>query len=142
MNPRVGRVVLGTVSALALLSPVGPAAHAQTTAASAEAESGGLSEIVVTATRREERIQDVPISVAAFSQDKLDAEGLRNIDDLTRLSPGVAFQRNGMSSAGNYHDEGSDINIRGVDSTAGTSTTGIYIDDTPIQTRPIGFGSI
>ena len=47
-----------------------------------------------------------------------------------------------MSSAGNYNDEGSDINIRGVDSTAGTSTTGIYIDDTPIQTRHIGFGSI
>ena len=47
-----------------------------------------------------------------------------------------------MSSAGNYNDESSDINIRGVDSTAGTSTTGIYIDDTPIQTRHIGFGSI
>jgi outer membrane receptor protein involved in Fe transport len=47
-----------------------------------------------------------------------------------------------MSSAGNYNDEGSDINIRGVDSTAGTSTTGIYIDDSPIQTRHIGFGSI
>ena len=78
----------------------------------------------------------------AFSQEKMDAQGLKNIDDLARLSPGVNFQRNGMSSAGNYNDEGSDINIRGVDSTAGTSTTGIYIDDTPIQARHIGFGSI
>ena len=78
----------------------------------------------------------------AFSQEKLDARGLKNIDDLSRLSPGLTFQRNGMSSAGNYNDEGSDINIRGVDSTAGTSTTGIYIDDSPIQTRHIGFGSI
>ena len=113
-----------------------------TAADSAAAASGALEEIVVTATRREERLQDVPISVTAFSQDKLDAEGLHSIDDLTRLSPGVAFERNGMSSAGNYNDEGSDINIRGVDSTAGTSTTGVYIDDTPIQTRHIGFGSI
>ena len=56
--------------------------------------------------------------------------------------PALNFQRNGMSSAGNYNDEGSDINIRGVDSTAGTSTTGIYIDDTPIQTRHLGFGAI
>ncbi len=104
--------------------------------------STSLEEVVVTATRRSERLQDVPISVSAFSQEKLDAQGLRSIDDLTRLAPGVAFQRNGMSSAGNYNDEGSDINIRGVDSTAGTSTTGIYIDDTPIQTRHIGFGSI
>ncbi len=112
-------------------------------AASPDADNGGsLEEVVVTATRRSERLQDVPISVSAFSQEKLDAQGLHSIDDLTRLAPGVAFQRNGMSSAGNYNDEGSDINIRGVDSTAGTSTTGIYIDDTPIQTRHIGFGSI
>ncbi len=114
-------------------------------AAGADVETtpgGGLEEIVVTATRRTERLQDVPISVMAFSQEKLDAQGLKNIDDLSRLSPGVNFQRNGMSSAGNYNDEGSDINIRGVDSTAGTSTTGIYIDDSPIQTRHIGFGSI
>jgi outer membrane receptor protein involved in Fe transport len=104
--------------------------------------SGGLEEIVVTATRREERLQDIPVTVMAFSQEKLDSEGLHNIDDLARLSPGVNFQRNGMSSAGNYNDEGSDINIRGVDSAAGTATTGIYVDDTPIQTRKIGFGSI
>ena len=114
-------------------------------AAPADPESstgGGLEEIVVTATRREERLQDVPVSVLAFSQEKLDSQGLKNIDDLARLSPGLNFQRNGMSSSGNYNDEGSDINIRGVDSTAGTSTTGIYIDDTPIQTRHLGFGSI
>jgi len=100
------------------------------------APSSGLEEIVVTATRREERLQDVPVSVIAFSQEKLDAQGLKNIDDLSRLSPGLNFQRNGMSSAGNYNDEGSDINIRGVDSTAGTSTTGIYIDDSPISNPP------
>src|ERR1700730_2502101 len=99
--------------------------------------SGALDEIVVTATRRSERLQDVPVSVLAFGQEKLDAQGLKNIDDLSRLSPGLNFQRNGMSSAGNYNDEGSDINIRGVDSTAGTSTTGISIYDSPIQTRHI-----
>src|ERR1700677_485480 len=129
------RFVFGVAAQLALspvpASPAGP-----------ERPSAGLEEIVVTATRREERLQDVPISVLAFSQEKLDAQGLKNIDDLARLSPGITFQRNGMSSAGNYNDESSDINIRGVDSTAGTSTTGIYIDDTPIQTRHIGFGSI
>src|SRR5271156_5755615 len=108
----------------------------------ATAAGGGLEEIVVTATRREERLEDVPVSVLAFSQEKMDAQGLKNVDDLARLSPGLNFQRNGMSSSGNYNDEGSDINIRGVDSTAGTSTTGIYIDDTPIQTRHLGFGAI
>src|SRR5579872_6571497 len=108
----------------------------------AAADSDGLQEIIVTAERREERLQDVPISVSAFSQEKLDAQGLRNIDDLARLSPGVAFSRNGMAASSNYNDESSDINIRGIDSTAGTSTTGIYIDDTPIQSRHLGFGAV
>jgi outer membrane receptor protein involved in Fe transport len=48
----------------------------------------------------------------------------------------------GTSLSANYNDENSDINIRGIDSQAGTSTTAIYIDDTPIQTRHIGFGSV
>jgi outer membrane receptor protein involved in Fe transport len=119
-----------------------PAMSPAAAAGADTADSGALEEVVVTATRRQERIEDIPISVAAFSQEKIDAQGLKSIDDLSRLSPGLNFQRNGMSSAGNYNDEGSDINIRGVDSTAGTSTTGIYIDDTPIQTRHVGFGSV
>ncbi len=105
-----------------------------------EAANSGLEEIVVTATRRTERMQDVAVSVIAFSQEKMDSQGLKNIDDLSRLSPGLTFQRNG--SAVNYNDEGSDISIRGIDSDAGTSTTGIYIDDTPIQARHIEFGSV
>ena len=107
----------------------------------ATAAAGGLEEIVVTATRRAERLQDVAVSATAFTQEKLDVQGLRNIDDLTRLTPGVTFQRDATTSAGNFNDEDSDINIRGVDSTAGTSTVGIYIDDTPIQGRHISFTS-
>ena len=75
------------------------------------------------------------MSIQAFSQQSLDQQGVRSVDDLTRVSPGVTFIRNGMSSSGNYNDEDSDISIRGIDSTAGTATTGIYVDDTPIQTR-------
>lgn len=111
------------------------------TAPSGAGSQMALEEVVVTATRREERLQDVAVSVTAFSQEKLDAEGLRNIDELSRMTPGVTFQRNGSGTSANYNDENSDINIRGIDSTAGTSTTGIYIDDTPIQSRRIGFGT-
>jgi iron complex outermembrane receptor protein len=113
-------------------------APAQTVAPPSE---GALEEIVVTATRREQRLQDVAVSATAFTQQTLDAEGLRNIDDLSRLTPGVTFERDGTGSSANFNDEASDINIRGVDSTAGTSTTGIYIDDTPIQGRHISFTS-
>lgn len=102
----------------------------------------GISEIVVTAQRREERLQDVPISVSAFSQEKMDAQGIRTVDDLTTLTPGVSFERMGLSASSNYNDENSDISIRGIDSSAGPSTTAIYIDDTAIQTRHIGFGTV
>jgi outer membrane receptor protein involved in Fe transport len=139
MNRCVSPAALGALSALASLGAAIPI-MAQTSGS--EAAGGGLQEVVVTATRREERLQDVPISVSAFSQEKLDAQGLRSIDDLTRLTPGVVFERNGMGSSANYNDENSDINIRGIDSQAGTSTTGIYIDDTPVQSRHIGFGAV
>ena len=130
-------VRIGLVAALAS-SVVSGTASAQTS----DKGASGLEEVVVTATRREERLQDVPISVSAFSQDKLDSQGLKNIDDLSRLAPGVTFSRNGTGASANYNDENSDINIRGVDSAAGTSTTGIYIDDTPVQSRHIGFGAV
>jgi iron complex outermembrane receptor protein len=98
-----------------------------------------LQEVVVTAERRTERLQDVPASVGVFTQETLDAQAVRGIDDLSRLSPGVTFLRNGAytSSSG----AASDVAIRGIDSIAGAATTGIYIDDTPIQTRHINLTS-
>jgi iron complex outermembrane receptor protein len=110
--------------------------------ADSPADTGELGEIVVTAQRRSERLQDVPMSIQAFSQEGLDQQGVRSVDDLTRVAPGVTFLRNGMSSSGNYNDEDSDISIRGIDSSAGSSTTGIYVDDTPIQTRHLNFGTV
>jgi len=100
-----------------------------------------LDEVVVTATRRQEKLQDVPISATAFTREKLEALDLHSIDDLSRVAPGVTFQRDGTGNNGNLNDEDSNINIRGVDSSAGTSTVGIYIDDTPIQGRHLTFTS-
>jgi iron complex outermembrane recepter protein len=131
---------ISAIAAISQIVGVQPAISQQQAAESST--GGGLMEIVVTAERREERLQDVPISVAAFSQQKLDSQGLKSIDDLSRLSPGMTFMREGMGSNANYNDENSDINIRGIDSGAGSSTTGIYIDDTPIQSRHIGFGAV
>jgi iron complex outermembrane receptor protein len=130
-------------SALLIGGAVGAfAAGAQTETPAQTPASGGLEEIVVTSQRRAERLQDVPISVSAFTQEKMDAQGIRNVDSLATLTPGVTFERMGLSAASNYNDENSDISIRGIDSSAGPSTTAIYIDDTPIQTRHIGFGTV
>ena len=136
-----GLVRAPVIALAAVLGQAGFIASAMAADDNPTAAGGGLEEIVVTATRRAERLQDIPISATAFTQEKLDVQGLHNIDDLTRLTPGVTFQRDATTSSGNFNDEDSDINIRGVDSTAGTSTVGIYIDDTPIQGRHISFTS-
>jgi outer membrane receptor protein involved in Fe transport len=146
MNRKIAiRRVSLTSTAMALALGIAGFLPLEARAQSAETQQNagqGLQEIVVTAERRAARLQDTPISVAAITPEQIDSEGLRNIDDLTRLSPGVTFERNSFTAVGNYNDEGSDIAIRGVDSTAGASTTGIYIDDTPIQTRHLSFGTV
>jgi outer membrane receptor protein involved in Fe transport len=96
----------------------------------------GLQEVVVTAQRREEKLSEVPLSISAFSQERMDAQGVRNIDDIARLTPGVNFARGDQRNS-----QASNISIRGISSNAGAATTGIYIDDTPIQVRTIGYSS-
>src|SRR3984885_799609 len=115
---------------------VGMAACAADTALANDANTeepastgGGLEEIVVTATRREESISRVPISITAINQEMLDQKGIKDFSDLVRFTPGVSFD----SSQTNQ------ISIRGISSSGGSGTTGIYIDDTPIQVRNLGF---
>ena len=58
----------------------------------------GIADIVVTAQRREQASQDVPIAVAAFSADQLEKAGLRTATDLERVVPGVTLDSNGARS--------------------------------------------
>jgi iron complex outermembrane recepter protein len=105
-------------------------AHASDASSAAEpAAAGGLEEIVVTATRREENISKVPISITALTQDDLDQKGIRDFTEMVRFTPGVSIDTSGTNA----------ISIRGISSSGGAGTTGIYIDDTPIQMRALGF---
>src|SRR5579871_6166141 len=104
------------------------AADAESGAATASS-TGGLEEIVVTATRHEESIGHVPISVTAFSQDMIDQKGIKDFQDIVRFTPGVSIDTSGTNA----------ISIRGISSSGGAGTTGIYLDDTPIQVRAVGF---
>jgi outer membrane receptor protein involved in Fe transport len=108
----------------------GATASAQTAQSSAGAD---LTEVVVTATRSAEVLSRVPISVSAFSQEKMDKQGIKQFTDLVRYTPGLAFNSSPWGQ--------NDVSIRGIRSTAGASTTGIYIDDVPIQVRQVGYAS-
>ncbi len=96
--------------------------------AAAEA-TGPLQEIVVTATRHEEGLSKVPISVTALTQDALDVRGVKDFQDVARFTPGVDIDNSGTNN----------ISIRGIASSGGAGTTGIYLDDTPIQIRALAF---
>ncbi|HEY2144565.1 MAG TPA: TonB-dependent receptor [Steroidobacteraceae bacterium] len=102
-------------------------ASAADTAAAEEA--GPLQEITVTATRHEEGISRVPISVTALTQEALDLRGIKDFQDVARFTPGVNIDNSGTNN----------IAIRGIASSGGSGTTGIYIDDTPIQIRALAF---
>jgi len=112
------------------LATVGSTTLATAEAADAPADDQVVQEIVVTATRREEALNKVPISVAAFSGETLDTQSVRTIDDLAHMTPGLNLTRQSFGSG-----ELSNISIRGVSATTGAATTGIYIDDTAIQVR-------
>jgi len=109
-----------------------PAAAPADAADAAQSDPGQGSDIVVTASRRSESLSKVPASIAAFSSSFMDSKGIRNIQDIARNTPGLIFN----PAFGNA----TSISIRGI-SGAGVATTGIYIDDTPIQVRSLGVSS-
>ncbi|MFI4885425.1 MAG: TonB-dependent receptor [Steroidobacterales bacterium] len=118
----------GFVVVAALISS--PAFGTPQSAASGDAQSGAqLGEVVVTATRRAESISKVPMSVSALTQVNMDIRGIKDIQDVARFTPGVYIDNTGTAN----------ISIRGIASSGGAGTTGIYIDDTPIQMRALAF---
>jgi|HubBroStandDraft_1064217.scaffolds.fasta_scaffold02136_5 iron complex outermembrane receptor protein len=107
----------------------GPAAPASSTTAGESGARNELQEVVVTATRHEESLSKVPVSVTALTQDNMDEKGIKDFQDIARFTPGVSIDNSGTNA----------ISIRGISSSGGAGTTGIYIDDTPIQMRSVGF---
>ena len=77
-------LLIGTGLASFALAPI--AAFAQD---APEEETGGLEEIVVTAQKREQNMQDVPIAVTAISGDTLLTNRVTSVSDLSGLAPGV-----------------------------------------------------
>ena len=75
---------IASILAVLICGAASPQSLAQSSGASA---TGEIQEIVVTAQRREERLQDVPISVSAFGSDQLKTLGIQNARDLAGETP-------------------------------------------------------
>jgi iron complex outermembrane receptor protein len=126
MPIRNGRSELAAYLIVFVLARAGTAWAADTAAAE---DAGPLQEITVTATRHEENLSKVPISVTALTQEAMDVRGIKDFQDVAKFTPGVNIDNSGTNN----------ISIRGISSSGGAGTTGIYIDDTPIQIRALAF---
>ncbi len=116
VNTNPGRPLAVGIVVLSLL--------AFSAAADAQSEESILEEIVVTAMKRgEQRLLDVPLSVSAFSGDRLEDIGARGIADYLQLAPGASLL---PISAGDNR-----IQIRGVSAGVGEATVGYYLDELP-----------
>ena len=91
--------------------------------------NAAIEEIVVTAQKREESLQDVPISVSAFNADQLDRKQIDTFSDLQFNVPNVSYTKGNFS--------GSNFAIRGLGTSAvGTSAdsgVGVHINDVYLQ---------
>ena len=100
-------------------------AHAQDTAAD-DAASGGLNEIVVTAQKRAENLQKVPVSVSAFDAAKLAAANIRDGSDLGKLTPGLVITHGDRNLTPYLRGVGSDVNPVGFESSVAVYVDGVY----------------
>ena len=104
-------------------------------AASAIAETV-LEEIVVTAQRREQSLQDVPVSVTAFTGDYIDRSNIKGATDYLALTPNVSFTEDGQAGS-----RGLGIAVRGINNlvsgeNAVVNSIGIYLDEFSVASVP------
>jgi outer membrane receptor protein involved in Fe transport len=115
------------VGIIALPASISLSVHA---ADSGSSESPALQEIVVTAEKREERLQDVPAAVSALTGATLEAMGAQSFTDYARSIPGLTFTDLG---AGRQVPS-----LRGINPSAGAAAVAYYIDETPIPSADVG----
>ena len=93
-------------------------------------ESDVLEEIIVTAQKREQSLQEVPVSIAVFDAGLMDRLNASDFSDFADIVPGMTYATTGAVGSSNYF-------IRGIGQVGqGLSpTTEVYLDETPLQTH-------
>ncbi len=89
-----------------------------------------LEEVTVTARKRVESLQEVPITVTAFTAEAIERRGIRNVQDVAKLTPGLSFDKG-------FAPQDTRPNIRGLPTTRGRPPIGILLDGIDISSESI-----
>lgn len=115
-------LLLGGVATPALAQAPAPAE-----AAAAALEDASADEIIVTARKRDEKLQDVPISISVIGADTIDRGNLDNISDIALQTPGFSFKQ-GFGRIGGGGGAGVRPSIRGMSSVVGAPNAAFFVD--------------
>jgi len=120
----IARIALLSATASAALLSTAPASAQVNDAAEVSEDGGG--DIVITARRRNENLQDVPLAVAVIGSEQLDATGSVNVLRLTQIQPSLQFySTNPRNSAANIRGLGAPFGLTNDGIEQGV---GVYID--------------
>lgn len=106
-----------------------PLAHAQAApaASAAATDDGAVEDIVVTAQRRSERLQDVPIAVTPVTAETLEAAGINGTLDLQSVVPGLRSYQIGTALVPFIRGVGSSQSSAGFESSVAVYLDGVYV---------------
>ena len=123
-------ILLALASASVSALATGAAAQTASTPAASASDQATLGEIVVTARRRSESLQEVPQTVNAVTSDTLQKLNITQFADIQTVVPGVSLQnlQNGLASAASLR--GVTFNVT---TAAPLATVAFYVNDAPVQ---------
>lgn len=124
MRKKIGLYCSAALLAAQIVSPAARAQAQSDSKASGENEAVAQGDIVVTATRRQETAQNIPLSITAMGGLELQKKGVESFADYGNSVPNLSYGATGDGSLGSRG-----IAIRGIQ---GAGATGLYIDDTPV----------
>lgn len=119
-------------SLVALCTAVPAPLAAQVAESTAADEAAAVDEIVVTARKRSETLQNIPLAITAFSAQKLEDIGARNLEDISVRTPGLSYSSQGGSAPGRLDTA---IRFRGmnINTTLPTQQLAtVFIDGIPV----------
>lgn len=132
-QPMKNRILKSASCAVLMLSASLPAAMAQEQAEAGNTETARVLEgVVVTATRRTERLSEVPISMSVFGENDIEQSSVRELSELSGYIPNVSISgHNDFRSVITIRGVGSDSRNIGFDSRVGVYVDGVYMGQSP-----------